>query len=186
MKKFLFLVLLSGFVIKPTPELDKAQAKAAFVLLNDIRTNPAKYADQFSFLKDVKSVRTLKWNDTLAKVAEARALDLAKRNYFGHVDPDGYGANYYINKEGYKLESNWLSDKKNNFFESLSAGSESGEQAIKALIIDNGTSSLGHRKHLLGMDTWNSSLVDIGIGFVKAEETKYRYYTCVIIAKHKW
>ena len=132
------------------------------------------------------NTKTLVWNEALAKVAEAKAMDMAKRGYFDHISPEGYSINYYINKAGYKLDPKFLNQRTNNYFESIQAGAESGEAAMNDLILDAGVPELGHRKHLLGMDDWNSSLVDIGIGFVRTGQgAKYRTFTSVIIAKHK-
>jgi|SRR5215207_3890246 len=171
----------------PDPEIDRKEAKVAFGYLNQIREDPRKFVAKFPFLEEVKATPILRWNDTLAKVAEARAMDLARRNYFGHVDPDGYGVNYYINKAGYALHPNWLKEKSANYFESLNAGSDSGLGAIESLIRDSNTPSLGHRKHLLGITEWNASLVDIGIGYVNGNgAAAYPSYTCIIIAKHNW
>ncbi len=168
------------------PVIEKEEAEKAFIFLNSVRTQPKQHLQQFSFLKTVAPRAALKWNDTLAQVAEARALDLARRNYFAHVDPEGLGVNYHINKAGYALPKEWIAEKDANYFESLSAGSVSGIDAITNLLVDANTPSLGHRKHLLGLSTWDSSLVDIGIGYVRAPSSPYSSYTCVIIAKHNW
>jgi hypothetical protein len=105
----------------------------------------------------------------------------------GHVDPDGYGMNYYIKKSGYKLQLKWTVEKNANYFESLAANTYSGIESIKVLVTDKNTPSFGHRNHLLGLDSWNSSLTDIGIGFSRRESgSTYQTYTCVIIAKHDW
>ena len=104
-----------------------------------------------------------------------------------HVDPEGYGMNYFINKSGYKLNAEWLEEKNENYFESLTANTYSGIESIKVLVTDKNVPSLGHRNHLLGLDTWNSTLTDIGIGFSRRESgSTYKTYTCVIIAKHDW
>jgi len=42
------------------------------------------------------STTLLRWNDALTKVAEAKALDRATRNYFAHVGPDGFGFNHFM------------------------------------------------------------------------------------------
>jgi hypothetical protein len=167
--------------------IDKKEAYNAFVYLNDIRTNPDKYRLELKLSKSLKICRTkLKWNDTLAKVAEARAYDMAKRNYFAHVDPDGYGVNHYISKAGYKLEPDWTKDKADNSFESIQAGLDDGVSAIKNLIANDKDSNYGHRNHLLGTDEWDKSLVDIGIGFVRDSLSEYGTYVSIIIAKHQW
>lgn len=184
--KALFLFLLCALPRLVQPGIDKAEAQKAFALLNKIRTNPAAFASEMPFLAEISSKPLLKWSDTLAKVAEAKALDMATRDYVDHVDPDGYGLNHYIDKAGYKLNPKWLASKNLNFFESISAGSPDGETAIRKLIIDNGVPTLGHRKHLLGLDDWTASLTDIGIGYARpVAKAEYKSYVCVVIAKHK-
>lgn len=186
MKTILLLLLLVPFhFTNETPGLDRNEAKNAFLLLNKIRTNPAKYKNEFQRFETVKQIAALIWNDTLARVAEAKALDMAQRNYFGHVDPDGFGINYYVQKAGYQLRSEWLKNPKANYFESCNAGGLTGEESIKMLIIDEGWPELNHRKHLLGLDNYSASLKDIGIGFARGtEQNMYKTYTCIIIAKH--
>lgn len=186
--KALILFLSLCFFTKPSPPgIDKDEAQKAFTLLNQIRSNPAAFTDEMPFLAEMGKKPLLKWNDTLARVAEAKALDMATRKYVGHVDPDGYGLNYKINEAGYKLNDKWLASKELNYFESISAGAPSGEQAIRNLVIDKGVSTLGHRKHLLGLDEWTASLYDIGIGYARPEQNQpYMSYVCVIIAKHNW
>lgn len=186
-----FLLFITSFTLN-TPGfrekavIDKRQEYFAYLLLNDIRTSPGKYFKELMFLKDLKIQNTrVKWNDTLFKVAEAKALDMANRDYFSHVDPDGFGMNYYINKSGYTLNKDWLTSKDENNFESIAMGIIDGEDAIRTLIIDSGVPSLGHRMHLLGVGEWNSSLVDIGIGYATIERRNTDYtYVSVVIAKH--
>ncbi len=64
----------------------------------------------------LKPTHALTWNDALGKAAQAKAEDMAKRDYMDHVDPDGCGMNIKINEAGYKLRPDWYSDKKNNNF----------------------------------------------------------------------
>lgn len=163
------------------------ELKAAFDYLNAVRANPAVYSEEIGVdLSGVEARPALVWNETLAKVAKEKADDMAARNYFAHVNPEGYGMNYFINKAGYTLEPSWVEKVSNNFFESLSAGVEGGKAFIIQLINDGGASNAqaGHRRHLLGMDDFWKSCVDIGIGRAYNENSTYRYYTCVIIAKH--
>ncbi|TMI94708.1 MAG: CAP domain-containing protein [Bacteroidetes bacterium] len=188
MKYFLVMLLFcaTSFQKKDEVTIDKKEAQDAFALLTDIRNDPDKYYEELNFEKGLTvSKIKLKWNDTLAKVAEAKAYDMAKRNYMGHVDPDGYGMNYYIKKSGYKLNPRWTVEKSANYFESLAANTFSGIESIKVLVTDKNTPSLGHRKHLLGLDPWNVALTDIGIGFSRrGSGSTYKTYTCIIIAKH--
>ena len=191
MRKTILVIALFALVSFQTQDrvtIDKEEAKKAFQLLNDIRANPSKYYKELHFDKNfIVSKTPLVWNDTLSKVAEAKAYDMANRNYFGHTDPDGFGINHYIQASGYKLNSDWTKNKTDNFFESITAQASGGENAIKNLIIDEHTPSLGHRKHLLGIGEWNASLYDIGIGYAKRDAgSVYTTYVSVIIAKHDW
>ncbi|WP_153798077.1 CAP domain-containing protein [Foetidibacter luteolus] len=181
---FLLAILCSFSPVADKPVTDKTEALKAFELINSIRQNPASFTG--ANLSGVNAMPALNWNDTLAKAAEAKALDMARRNYFSHTDPNGLGMNYHINKAGYSLNQAWLTNTSNNYFESIQAGAADGEEAVSMLIIDNGVPTLGHRKHLLGMDQWNASLKDIGIGFVRtAEGSKFKSYTCILIARHR-
>ena len=192
MKTAIQLILLTlvsiAFKAEKSIIIDKEEAQKAFVILQDIRKYPNKYFQQLHFDKDLKtSTAQLQWNDTLAKVAEAKAFDMANKNYYGHVDPDGFGINHFISKAGYKLNPKWTQTKADNYFESLTANITTGEEAIRYLVKDSITPSLGHRKHLLGLDSWNSTLTDVGIGFARKDSgSMYKTYICVIIAKHNW
>lgn len=191
MRLFLFLTIFffsTVFAQQKAIRVNHKQAQEAYQLLNDIRLNPRKYAKELGITNLEKVTRIkLVWNDKLAKVAEFRAADMAKRKYFDHVSPDGLGPNYYIVKAGYNLNQDWTKKRSANNFESIAANHFSAIEAIQALIIGKGSPGFMHRKHLLGMDAWNSSLVDVGIGFVQAEKgSPYKTYLCVIIAKHDW
>ena len=47
------------------------------------------------------------YDPILNLVARAKALDLGKRRYDGHVDPDGYGPNKAASLAGYGLPAWW-------------------------------------------------------------------------------
>ena len=165
---------------------DPQQATKAFEQINKVRKDPNSFTERYQVsLKGISPQPALKWNDTLAEVAQAWALDMARMDYYSTVNKDGYGINYYIHKAGYRLDTIWRKHKKASTFAIIDGGSQSGETAIKALIVDKDNSSLDERKLLLGMGEFNESLHDCGIGFVHGtKDTKYRSYTVVIIAKH--
>lgn len=186
MKIFIFLlaaITYTGSHIFSQPL--REEAREAFLYLNKIRSNPAEYSKETGAdLSKVKSLPPLRWNDTLAKVAEEKALDMARRNYFGHISPEGLGINFMIDQAGYKLPPEWIKNKKDNFFESINAGTPTAAGAIKDLILDSYDSNKGHRKHLLGMNDFYETLTDIGIAHIKSEGSKYTWYTVVIVAKN--
>ncbi|WP_085473411.1 CAP domain-containing protein [Sphingobacterium psychroaquaticum] len=187
---FLFFILpLTCVAQRKGIHVNKAEAQAAFEYLKSVRENPAKFMKSLGVRFDTKQVSKLKlnWNEQLAETAEFRAYDMANRGYFDHVTPEGIGPNYYINKYGYTLNGDWLKKISTNNFESIAANHASAVDGIKAFIIGKGSPGFMHRKHVLGMDKWNGSLYDIGIGFVQLEKgNPYKSYLCVIIAKHDW
>lgn len=184
---FLFCSLLFFSQITAQPNSVPAEAIRAFDYLNNVRKNPSGFSKETGCdLGGVKTLPALVWNDTLAKVAVAKAMDMAKRNYFAHVSPDGKGINVMIHEAGYTLSPKWIQKKSDNFFESLHAGNEDGATSIKSLIIDKGTPGKGHRKHLLGITDFYEKNTDIGIGYVRDEKSLYKVFMVVIIARHGW
>lgn len=189
--KTLFILFVSLWLytnVEREPVLNKDEAQKAFALLQQIRANPNQYAQALRYPANLKvSKIVLKWNDTLAKAAEQKAMDMARRNYFSHTDKEGYGMNYHINQAGYKLNPDWIKNKKANNFESIAYNSDGGEDAIRNLIIDADSPEKGHRQHLLGLGDWYSSMTHIGIGYAEVKGTYgTETYMSVLIAKHNW
>ena len=186
---FLFILpaIFFSFIFQSNVKCDLGEAKKAYLYLNKVRANPAAFSKEIgSNLTAIQKKPSLKWNDTLAKIARTKAMDMVNRKYEGHITPEGYGINYMMDTAGYKLNKDWLKDPKMNTFESWQAGASNGEDMIRALILDTYDKKLGHRDHLLGVSDWNSKLVDIGIAFVQSPDSKYKTYSVVIIARHNW
>lgn len=163
------------------------EIKEAVDYLNNMRANPSAFSKDVGLsLEGIASRHALKWNATLAQVAQTKAEDMAKKNYFSHVDPKGYGMNYYVNKAGYRLPDFWLKDVKKNFCESIAAGSDSPLDGIIQLINDDDVKQhdkAGHRVALLGISDFCKDNVDIGIGWATSTKSKYKSYMVVIITK---
>src|SRR6266436_3493993 len=161
---------LSGADDKEKAALDRDEARKAFEYLNRIRKEPAKFSKEIGInLENVKARPALKWNDILAKVAEEKALDI----------------NIQIHEAGYSLPKDWVKEKDQNFFESISAGTNTAEEAIRNLIIDRDLPDSSHRKQLLGITDFYSECTDIGIGFARNPKSKYRTYMSIVIARKK-
>jgi uncharacterized protein YkwD len=171
---------------KQKATLDRDEARKAFDYLNKIRKEPAKFSKEIGIdLSDVKPRPALKWNNILAKVAEEKAQDMANRDYFGHVTPEGLGINLQIHEAGYQLPKEWIKNNDQNFFESISAGTDNGEEAIRNLIVDKDLPAALHRKQLLGITEFYAACTDIGIGFARHPKSKYRTYLSIVIARRK-
>lgn len=177
-----------GVTETPADQIDADdEVKAAYHYLNSVRQNPAAYADEVG-TDDMKSVEprgVLKWNERLAKAAQYKAEDMIARGYFGHVDPDGFGMNYWVVKFGYPLPESLQMYDAQNTYESIAAGYASGKSTIIQLLYDGGedNKNAGHRRHLLGIPSYYSNLIDIGIGHAYDPAAYYRHYWCILAAK---
>ena len=186
---FMLLIATAANAQRKKVTVDRASAKEAYEYLQAFRNNPRKMMRALGIRFNAGQVSTiqLRWNSDLAKAAELRARDMAERNYFDHSSPEGIGPNHYIVKAGYALNNDWLKKRSANNFESIAANHPTAVDGIKAFIIGKGSPGFMHRKHVLGLDPWNGSLQDIGIGFVRIPEgATYKTYLSVIIAKHDW
>ena len=188
MRKIFLITLHFGFLISFTSAYSQSpDLQEALDFLNNVRSNPDSYSNEIGVsLNNVDPMPPLKWNKNLAAAARRKAQDMADRNYFGHIDPEGYGMNYFIQSAGYQLNSNWLTNKSMNYFESLSAGNSNPLKSIIDLIKDEGVIGYGHRKHILAIDVFWKPCYDIGIGWGYNAKSTYKTYCCVLLAKHNW
>ena len=185
----LFIVSLASMVNSGGITAQTAEIQAAVEYLNRVRANPNAFSDEIGVpLHNAEPLHALTWNTSLGAAAQRKAEDMARRGYFDHVDPEGYGMNYFIAQAGYELHPLCLQDRSDNFWESIAAGSDSPTESIIQLINDGVNSTDltygGHRVHLLGMGDNYANCEDIGIGFARNPNSRYRYYCVVLIAKH--
>lgn len=179
----LFVLFFSG---KAQISYDYNESLRAIEYLNRIRQNPPAYADstETSSLKYAKPKPILLVDSILMKVAKMKAMDMAEKNYFDHVNKEGEGINWMLHANGYTLEDRWIQKKSMNAFESIAAGYATGIENINTLILDKGQSPPGHRQHLLGMNAFWSDCVDVGAAIVHNPKSKFKYYFVIIIAFH--
>lgn len=113
----------------------------------------------------------------LAGVARARAMDMAKRNYFDHVNPDGVAANYLVRKAGYKLPDWWGTDPKANYIESIAGGFATAQDVWTGWM-----NSPEHRTHILGLNAFYATETSYGIGYYYDSGSTYKNYWVIITA----
>ena len=127
-------------------------------------TFPAKDFSRAIFLctnafRAYHGVAPLIWSESAAKAASYKSTDMARNNYFNHLDLNGYGADHLLTSYGIK----WSSCGEN-----LAAGQADGIAAIAAWV-----ESKGHRTTML-----NSSFIYLGVGSAFDKNSFYRsYYT---------
>lgn len=168
-----------------------ATAKAdAVAYLNRVRANPRAFSREIGVnLSEIEARPPLKWNATLAKIAQAKAEDMLRRGYFDHVDPDGNGTNIKLMEAGYPLPERWTEPRSSTSFESLAYFSanyharRTAIDAIKGLIEDRGVNPPGHRYHLLGVGKFRDRHTEIGIGIAEGwRGGRYEFYCAVFVA----
>ena len=118
-----------------------------------------------------QSRKQLNWDARLSKSARQRALDMANRGYFDHVDPDGNGPNYYVSQAGYKLPIKWTAFRAANQVESIVAGHATAESAFAHWM-----TSPKHVGHLLARDIFYEDQTSFGVGHAYVPGSPFGHY----------
>ncbi len=111
-------------------------------------------------------------------VARAKARDMARRDYFGHVDRDGIGPNHVIRMTGYRLPDFYPTSRRSNSVESIAAGTNyNAQRAFRAWL-----ESPGHRRHLLASEPFYREQTRFGVGYAKSPGSRFKNYYVFISA----
>ena len=128
--------------------------------------------DAFSLIAQSPQQRrpAMHLNPLLCKIARLRAADMAQRNYFSHVTPEGTGPNQNLVNQGYALPGYALGAT--NSVESVFMGN--GQFGTPKFTVDSWLKSPVHRPDVFGQTAFTASKSEIGIG--KAVGRGYSYY----------
>ncbi|MBY0526055.1 MAG: hypothetical protein K2R98_21855 [Gemmataceae bacterium] len=140
--------------------------------LNDARANPAAYGQTIGLdLSGVAASQPLAFNTTLIQAARDHSVDMSVRNYFDHYTPDtpSLDPGDRIEAAGFTTDTGWA--------ESIAAGYPTPEQALAGFIIDDGQPDLGHRRHLLAIDSVFGNHLQVGVGITTGSGFYGTYYT---------
>lgn len=163
-----FLSLLLFLLILPAVYAQSNETDA------DMEAQIAKLLKQDDNQKRI----SLNYNAILARVARERAYDMGERNYFGHVNPDGIGANYLVTSAGYALPDFYGKDRSANNVESIAAGNGTVTSTWMQWM-----NSTGHRTHILGLINFYAQQIDYGVGHAFIPGSRYGHYWVIITAK---
>ena len=120
----------------------------------------------------------MKVDPYLHLVARARAQDLARRNYFAHIDPNGFGPNRLLTLTGYRLPKHYDSTRAGNNIESIAAGTNfKAADAFSAWL-----KSPGHRTHLLATEPFYREQTRYGVGYAKDPASDFGHYFVFVSA----
>jgi len=105
-------------------------------------------------------------------VARAKARDMARRDYFAHVDPDGFGPNRVIAMTGYGLPEHYSKARSGNNVESIVAGTVfTPETAFREWM-----KSKPHRDHVLAREKFYRDQTRFGVGYFRSPDRILRNY----------
>lgn len=155
--------MLAGF--QPT-----AQEQLFLEDLNDARANPAAYGQSIGVdLSYIAPSQPLAFDPLLIEAARLHSQDMNDQDYFAHVTPGGVTPDQRVAQAGFA----------GSFAgESIAAGTiyDDPANALRDLIIDAGTPSLGHRNHLLSNPPFSTTQNAIGIGGALGGSGTYTNY----------
>ena len=114
----------------------------------------------------------------LVKVAQAKAQDMLKRDYYSHVDPDGHGANWLVQQAGYRLPDAYGTGLTTNYIESITKNNPIAANAFSAFM-----GSPNHRRHIMGETDHFRAQTNFGVGFAGTFPTSALYW-CVLSAPY--
>ena len=178
------IVLLAGPAVRHTPNLEASPPQFKLYLSSIVQQSascdpsPEEQAVADLMINDPDQEReTLTCNPILAQVASERAVDMGVREYFGHVNPDGYGPNYLVEHAGYLLPDYYDQSPIGNNIESIAAGYTSAAAVWEAWM-----GSEAHRVHLLGLTDFWEDQYEYGVGYAYVEGSPYGHYWVVLTA----
>lgn len=117
----------------------------------------------------------LVYDPRLNVAARAKALDLGRRNFFAHVDPDGYGPNKAVELAGFVLPDWWGDALDANYIESIAGGYANAQAAF-----DGWMASAGHKRHILAETSFYADQTRYGVGYAQVPGSLYvRYYVFI-------
>lgn len=110
-------------------------------------------------------------------VARACAKDMAVRNYFNDITPDGVAENYLLRQAGYVLPASWGTDPTANYVASIAGGYSDASSTWTAWM-----NSPPHKTHILAQNSFYATETHYGVGYYYDANSTYKYYWVVITA----
>lgn len=177
-KYYLFIILLLPFsnMNKGRSGDEELTSFRKYILeeINFLRTRPSEYAEKrlkndqkqstdngaYEFLKKVKPVKGLKFNDKLNEIALDYARFMSKKDKFSH---DANGTPFSRAKKAgyqYRAMGENIACGNDPQLNALENPEYAAVEFLKMLVIDKGVRDVGHRHNLM-----NAVFSSVGIGF---------------------
>jgi len=157
--KYKLHLILSLFLWVVSSEFVYAQTEEVLKIMNEVRTDPQgflngrllpylkehelennSYAKSLvSELKVAKPVNALQSSSVLEKLAKGHAVDMGEKGKVGHNSSNG---TTFVNRLRKKIKTGMIA-------ENCDYGNTEPLDIVMSLLIDDGITSLGHRKNIL-------------------------------------
>lgn len=123
------------------------------------------------------------WDVDLANAALAKCMAQARKGWDGHVDPRGYGPNWWVRRHTlYKLPD-YPHDDAANTVESLAHSGDGTLDGIKAPEYGVWNSWMGsphHADHILGRNSTFVAQTQVGVAYHYLEGSVHGHYWCIL------
>lgn len=126
-------------------------------------TSPTTLLEQTNFRRETAHAGDLKMNKALEYAAQLKADDMARRNYWSHITPDGKQPWYFIDKAGYTYSQ---------AAENLAYGFNSSKNTIEGWM-----NSTEHRESML-----NTNYADVGFGIANSPDYQGHGPETIVVA----
>lgn len=144
---------------------------------NDLNPVEIKFIDFISTHPDQGRTNIL-INLTLCAVARDYVERMAREGFEGHTDPQGFGPNHRVRASGYPLPDYYSKEDGANNVESLMWGGGADPAGSWAAWL----TSIPHKTHLLGLNSFYSQQNCIGMGFYQDPNSLRKFYYCFLSA----
>ena len=166
------LLLLSFWLLKPhTTVRNQKQDPAVLSYATDIANNTLLTATNQK--RAAAGIKSLNYNGNLTSAAQAKANDMATRNYWSHNTPEGTPPWTFITNAGYKYSV--AGENLAYGFRITNTNTSTNEIGV----IDGWMASPSHKENLL-----NSKFTEVGFGIANAETYQGLSQQTIVVAMY--
>ena len=158
----LFSALLIGYLLVHISASHSLSAPK--VLGYSTQQSQSSLLDATNLARSLRGLKPLQLNEKLESSAQAKANDMAKKDYWSHVSPDGTQPWSFIQNAGYRYQKAG---------ENLAYGFSSSRATV-----DGWMSSETHRANILG------DYSDVGFGFIDAPVFQGKEQQTIVVAHY--
>ena len=158
-----YLPAIAGLIVSLSLILPRESNSSQAVLSYASSTSTSTLLQETNAKREDNDKHALKLDEALSLAAQSKAQDMASRNYWSHVSPDGKQPWYFIEQSGYKYSM---------AAENLAYGFTSSAETVNGWM-----NSPEHRKAML-----DNSMADVGFGIANAPSYQNKGPETIVVA----